>query len=273
VAIITLSTAEDPRIAEYASVADPELARAGGFFIAEGRLVLRRLIEDGRYCVRSVLLSEAAQQQLDGALARLDPGVPVYVCPVRAFRDVTGFNMHRGCVALVERPAPRGVREVLDGARLVVLLESIANPDNVGGIFRNAAAFGADGVLLDVATCDPLYRKAIRTSMGAVLRVPFARVAWADALPIVRSTGFTVVALTPDPAAEPIDRFAENRRGGHLALLLGNEGSGLSEAAAASADSRVRIPTTSVVDSLNVAVAAGIALSRLSRLTRFAEVG
>jgi tRNA G18 (ribose-2'-O)-methylase SpoU len=269
VAIITLSSAEDPRIAEYASVADPELARAGGLFVAEGRFVVRRLIDDDRYCIRSMLLNEAAQQQLDGILARLDPRVPVYVCPVQSFRDITGFNMHRGCVALVERPTPPSVGELLERARLVLMLESIANPDNVGGIFRNAAAFGADGVLLDAATCDPLYRKAIRTSMGAVLRVRFARADWADALPIVRSTGFTVVALTPHAAAEPLDRFAEHRRGERLALLLGNEGSGLSEGASASADARVRIPTTGEVDSLNVAVAAGIALSRL---TRFADV-
>ena len=268
-AIISLSTAEDPRIAEYAGVADPELARSGGFFVAEGRLVVRRLIEDDSFCIRSVLLSEAAQQQLGGVLARLDPCVPIYLCPVQSFRDMTGFHIHRGCVALVERPAPRGVREVLEGARLVLMLESIANPDNVGGIFRNAAAFGADGVLLDAVTCDPLYRKAIRTSMGAVLRVPFARADWAEALPIVRSSGFTVVALTPDERAEPIDRFAGNHLAERLALLLGNEGSGLSEASAASADARVRIPTTSEVDSLNVAVAAGIALSRL---TRFADV-
>jgi tRNA G18 (ribose-2'-O)-methylase SpoU len=269
VAIITLSTAEDPRIAEYAGVADPELARSGGFFVAEGRIVVRRLIEDGRYCIRSVLVSEAAQQQLVGVLARLDRSVPVYVCPVQSFRDITGFHIHRGCVALVERLAPRGVREILEGARLVLMLESIANPDNVGGIFRNAAAFGADGVLLDAATCDPLYRKAIRTSMGAVLRVPFARAEWAEALPIVRSIGFAVVALTPDERAEPIDRFAENRLGDRLALLLGNEGSGLSAAVWALADARVRIPMTRQVDSLNVAVAAGIALSRL---TRFADV-
>jgi tRNA G18 (ribose-2'-O)-methylase SpoU len=270
VAIITLSSAEDPRIAEYAGVSDPELARACGFFVAEGRLVVQRVIEDGRYCVRSVLLSEAAQRQLDRVLTRLDPRVPVYVCPVRSFRDITGFNIHRGCIALVERPAPRGVGRILEGSRLVLMIESVANPDNVGGIFRNAAAFGADGALLDAATCDPLYRKAIRTSMGAVLRVPFARAAWADALPIVRSSGFTVVALTPHEPAEPLDRFAQHRRGDRLALLLGNEGAGLSGAAAASADARVRIPTTGEVDSLNVAVAAGIALSRL---TRFADVG
>jgi tRNA G18 (ribose-2'-O)-methylase SpoU len=268
VAIITLSTAEDHRIAEYASVADPELARRGGLFVAEGRLVVRRLIEDGRYDVRSVLVSEAAQLQLDGVLARLDPRVPIYVCPLRSFRGITGFNIHRGCVALVERPAALSVRQLVEGARLVLVLESIANPDNVGGIFRNAAAFGANGVLLDAAACDPFYRKAIRTSMGAVLRVPFARAERADALPILRATGFTIVALSPH-GAEPLDRFVEHRRTGRLALLLGNEGAGLSDGWSASADARVRIPVRSEVDSLNVAVAAGIALSRL---TRFADV-
>jgi tRNA G18 (ribose-2'-O)-methylase SpoU len=265
VAIMT----NDPRIAEYAGVADPELAHRSGLFVAEGRLVVRRLIEDGRYRLRSVLLSHAARHHLDGALARLDPGVPVYVCPIQSFRDITGFNIHRGCVAIVERPPLRDVMDLLLAARFVVALESIANPDNVGGIFRNAAAFGADGVLLDPATGDPLYRKAIRTSMGAVLRVPFARADWQTALPIVRSLGFAVVALTPDERAEPLDQFAARDRPERLALLVGNEGAGLSDLAAASADFRVRIPMKREVDSLNVAVAAGIALSRL---TRFPDV-
>ena len=170
---------------------------------------------------------------------------------------------------MVERPARRGIRELLADARLVVALEGVANPDNVGGIFRNAAAFGADGVLVDAATADPLYRKAMRTSMGAVLRVPYARAEWPAALPIVREAGLTVVALTPHESAEPLDRFASHHRGQRLALLLGNEGAGLSTAAEASADLRIRISMKSAVDSLNVAVAAGIALSRL---TRFADV-
>ena len=261
--------ANDPRIAEYAGIADPELARRSGLFVAEGRLVVQRLIKDSRYRIRSLLLSQAAQQQLAGVLARLAADVPVFVCPLQSFRDITGFHIHRGCVALVERPPQRSIRELLAGARLVLALESIANPDNVGGIFRNAAAFGTDSVLLDAATCDPLYRKAIRTSMGAVLRVPYARAEWSAALPIVREAGFMVVALTPHERAEPLDRFAQNHRGERLALLLGNEGAGLSAAAVASADVHVRIPIRTEADSLNVAVAAGIALSRL---TRFADV-
>jgi tRNA G18 (ribose-2'-O)-methylase SpoU len=224
---------------------------------------------DGRYRVRSLLLSEAAQQQLGDVLPRLGPDVPVFICPIQAFRDITGFHMHRGCVALVERPPQRDIRGVLAGARLLLVLEAIANPDNVGGMFRNAAAFGADGVLLDPTTGDPLYRKAIRTSMGAVLRVPFARSEWSEALPIVRAAGLEIVALTPHGPAEALERFAGAAVGRPMALLVGNEGAGLSAAAVASADVRVRIPMMSEVDSLNVAVAAGIALSRL---TRFADV-
>jgi tRNA G18 (ribose-2'-O)-methylase SpoU len=269
VAIIALTAASDARIAEYAGVADPELALRSGIFVAEGRLVVSRLIQDGRYRLRSLLLSEAARRQLADVLPNLDSGVPVFVCPMEAFRAVTGFNIHRGCVALVDRPPQHAAHEVLRGARLVLALESIANPDNVGGIFRNAAAFGADGVLADAATGDPFYRKAIRTSMGAVLRVPFARLEWSEALPIVRAAGFRIVALTPRAAAEPLEHFARNHGGQPLVLLLGNEGAGLSEAAAASADARVRISMKSEVDSLNVAVAAGIALWQL---TRFPDV-
>src|SRR5262245_39151011 len=231
----------DPRTAEYASLADPELAHRQGVFVAEGRLVLRRVIEDGRYAIRSLLLTAAAQQQLGGLLARLDPAVPVHVCPVQSFRKITGFNIHRGCVALVARPPDLDADGLADGARLLLILESIANPDNVGGIFRNAAAFGADGVLLDAGTADPLYRKAIRTSMAATLRVPFARVQGPDALPKLRAMGYTIAALTPHELAEPLDRFAQKPRPARLALLLGNEGAGLSPAMAVSADVRVRI--------------------------------
>ena len=161
-------------------------------------------------------------------------------------------------------------RALLAGARLVLMIESIANPDNVGGIFRNAAAFGVDGVLLDGATCDPLYRKAIRTSMGAVLRVPFARAEWADALPAVRVERLyrrRVDAARARRAARSI--CGESTRRTRWRCSSGTKATALSDAAAASADVRVRIPMTAEVDSLNVAVAAGIALSRL---TRFADV-
>jgi tRNA G18 (ribose-2'-O)-methylase SpoU len=140
----------------------------------------------------------------------------------------------------------------------------VSDADNVGSVFRNVAAFGAGPVLLSPACCDPLYRKAIRTSMAATLRVPFARVdPWPDRLSVLRAHGFALVALTPRDPAEDLDVFASRARGAKLALLIGNEGAGLTPAVEAAADYRVRIPIRSDVDSLNLAVAAGIAMYRL----------
>ena len=147
----------------------------------------------------------------------------------------------------------------------MVLLEGVTNADNVGAVFRNAAAFAAGAVLLTPACCDPLYRKAIRTSMAATLRVPYARIDdWPGALARVRSLGFQIVALTPREPAEDLERFVERGRPERLLLMVGTEGEGLSAAAEADADVRVRIPIDATVDSLNLGVAAGIALYRLA---------
>src|SRR5262249_42643523 len=155
-------------------------------FIAEGRLVVRRMIESGRYDVRSLLLSEAALADLEPLLAGLEPAVSIYLARIADFRSITGYNIHRGCLALAVRPAPAALDDVLRAARTVVVLEGVTNADNVGGVFRNAAAFGAGAVLLSPTCCDPLYRKAIRTSMGAVLSVPFARAApWPAAISLL----------------------------------------------------------------------------------------
>ena len=267
--VIPLNGAADPRVADYAAVADPDLVRRRGLFVAEGRLIVRRLIEGQFAAVQSVLVSPAAYQNLRVTLNRLDSAVPIYVSPVQWFRGITGFNIHRGCLALAVRPPQRALNELLAEARLVLLLESIGNPDNVGGIFRNAAAFGVDAVLLNAVTSDPLYRKTIRTSMGASLRVPFARLDWTPGLAAVRAAGFSIVTLTPRDPAETLDRFAAAGRPERLALVLGHEGDGVSETTLGATDHCIRIPTTGDVDSLNVAVASGIALARL---TRFASV-
>ncbi len=254
----------DPRIAEYRDVREPELVRARGLFVAEGRLVVRRLIEDGRSVVRSLLVSRAAFRSLERPLSALDPGVPVYLCEAADFAGIAGYDVHRGCLALAVRPPPRPFDELLAPARMVVVLEGATNADNVGGVFRNAAAFGVDAVLLSPTCCDPLYRKAVRTSMAATLRVPFARMEdWPAALSRVRARGFTIVALTPGEPSEPLDVFAARPRPARVALLVGTEGAGLTEAAEATADHRVRIPIRPDVDSLNLAVAAGIALYAL----------
>ena len=257
---------DDPRLAVYHAVRDGELVRSRGLFVAEGRLIVRRVLEDPRYRIHSLLLNDAALLDLDAAIANHDDELTIFVGEPRQLAKTAGYDVHRGCLALVHRPSGTLPTDLIASARLLVILESIANADNVGGIFRNAAAFGADGVLLSPSCCDPLYRKAIRTSMGAALRVPFARATtaeWPRVLDDVRASGITTVALTLRESAQTLDAFAAHNRAARLALLLGAEGAGLSAAVEAAADHRVRIPMTGGVDSLNVAVAAGIALHRL----------
>jgi tRNA G18 (ribose-2'-O)-methylase SpoU len=254
-----LTDPTDPRIAEYSAIPDAELVRRRGLFVAEGRLVVRRLIEGGRYRLRSLLLSEAALQSLEPLVARVD--APIYVCAADDFRLITGYNIHRGCLALAERPEPSAAENLLRTARTVVVLEAAANPDNVGGVFRSAGAFGVDAVLLSPACCDPLYRKAIRTSMAATLRVRYATLDdWPAALSGIRRAGFTVVALTPREPSDDLDDFVRRPRPDRLALVVGSEGQGLSDEAGRLADHQVRIAIDAGVDSLNLAVAASIAM-------------
>lgn len=261
-----IDCANDVRAAAYRDVGDGELLRTRGLFVAEGRLVVRRLIDDARYEIESLLVNDAALRDLEASIARLPAPVPVLVCRTADFASLTGFNIHRGCLALARRPAAIAPAALIASANLLLVLEGVTDADNVGGVFRNAAAFDADGVLLSPATCDPLYRKAIRTSMAAALQVPFARVAgdlWPGVLGDLRDAGFAVVALTPREPSEPLDAFVARPRPPRVALLVGAEGAGLSAEVEAAADYRVRISISDRVDSLNLAVAAGIALSQL----------
>jgi tRNA G18 (ribose-2'-O)-methylase SpoU len=261
---IQIDNPADSRLDEYRDIGDPASIRQRGLFVAEGRLVVRRMLESRRFQPRSVLVSTAACRDLRDALETW-PEVPVYVCRADAFLPVTGFDIHRGCLALVERPVPQTPAALIEAAKRLILLEGVANPDNVGGVFRNAAAFGVDGVLLTRDCSDPFYRKAIRTSMAAVLGVPFAYVeSWPDQLSELRQAGFLIVAFTPDRGAQTLDEFAGSATGCRLACLFGGEGTGLSAPAMALADSHVRIPIRGGVDSLNLAVASGIAMSRLT---------
>jgi tRNA G18 (ribose-2'-O)-methylase SpoU len=263
--VIRIDGPSDSRLADYRLLADGAAIRARGLFVAEGRLVVARLIRDPHYSIRSVLVSDAAGHALATAFDALPAGIPVYTCEAGQLASITGIDFHRGCLALVERPAPPSVSELLSGTRTVVILEGVANPDNVGGVFRNAAAFGADAVLLSPGCADPLYRKAVRTSMAATLRVPFARAdSWPDALDDVRRAGLTIVALSPRNDRSSLDPGELSRREERVALLIGSEGDGLSAAAEAYADLRVRISIHPEVDSLNLAVATGIALYALT---------
>lgn len=261
-------TADDPRVADYRGVSDPELLRSRNLFIAEGRIVVTRLLDDGRWTVRSVLVSQAAKRDLEPTLTGIAARVPILVCEAAHFLSVTGHDIHRGCLALVERPPALPPEALLASARLAVVLEGVSNADNVGGVFRNAAAFGADVVMLSPTCCDPLYRKAIRTSMGASLRVPFVHATeWPATLPLLRAAGFRLVALTPREPSDPLDTFALRPRAPKIALLVGAEGPGLTAAVESAADERVRIPLARGIDSLNLAVATGIALEHLTRGT------
>ncbi len=262
---IRISDAADPRIADYRNVPDPELLRRRGLFVAENRLVVRTLLASTRFRTRSVLVTEAAYASLQDVLAPLEPGLPVYVCPKSLMEPLSGYHIHRGCLALGERPAPVAVDDLLamvPRARQLVLLEAMTNADNVGAIFRNAQAFGVDGVVLGPRCCDPLYRKAIRVSIGATLVVPFATT---DDLLAFKRAGFTLVALTPAPDAIDLKEFAAGPVPERIALLLGNEGEGLTSATLQACDLRVRISMAPGVDSLNASTAAGIALHRMFR--------
>ncbi len=147
-AVERILVADDPRVAAYRDVRDAELLRARGLFMAEGRLVVRRVLEDRRFTVRSIVVNDAALTDLSPVLALHAPNVPVYVCDAAALQAIAGYDVHRGCLALVERPAPIALDGLVQGARTIVVLEGVTNADNVGGVFRNAAAFGAGGVLL-----------------------------------------------------------------------------------------------------------------------------
>jgi tRNA G18 (ribose-2'-O)-methylase SpoU len=255
----------DPRIAEYRDARDGDLRRRDGLFLAEGRLLVRRLLEASRYQTRSVLLTESALDDLGSCLS----GAPrVYVASTETIRAIVGFKFHRGCLALGVRgePVPPEALIAPAGPRTLLALEDLADPDNVGAIFRNGAAFGAAGVLLSEACSDPLYRKAVRVSMGATLSTPFARVTdWAGMLTALRRAGYLLVALCPRPEALDIGAVAATLpRHPRLALLVGAEGPGLGEATRTAADIEVRIPMAAGVDSLNVAAACGIALHRLT---------
>ncbi len=265
--LVRISDPTDSVLADYRNLPEPELVQRRGRFVAEGRLVVRRLLTESGFAVRSVMVTEPARLAIEDALARR-PGVPVYVMPQPVMNEVAGFNIHRGCLAIGERPAERGWEDLLSDPKsqnpnpnAIVVLEGIGNADNVGGIFRSAAAFGAGAVLLDPASTDPLYRKAIRTSMGAALVVPFARLSpWPSALAALQDAGFATLALTPDASAPAIRDTLHAIGSGRVALLLGHEGDGLSAAALAACSHQARIPIAASVDSLNVAVAAAIAL-------------
>ena len=262
-ALAHIESAADPRLDTFRFVGDAAELGRRGLVVVEGRLVVERLLADSTLHVEALLLTDAAARAMGAGLARVPASVEVFVVPQPWMQGITGFNLHRGSIAMARRPRAIGVAELLaGGARRLLVLEGVGNPDNVGGLFRTARAFGVEGVVLGPGCGDPLYRKAIRVSCGAALVVPFAHDPdWPRALDVIRHHGIELVALSPNPALPSIDTVAANlSRSRGIALLVGAEGPGLTDAALDAADVKARVPIDVASDSLNVTVAAAIAL-------------
>ncbi len=251
-----------PELADYTQLTDVALRRVRepeeGLYLAESPKVIDRALRAG-HRPRSVLLLEEWIPKLEPVLAE-HPEVPVYVGSSEQLAQLTGFHMHRGALASMHRPAPRDPGELLRASRRVVVLEDLADHTNVGAIFRSVAALGADAVLLTPACADPLYRRAVRVSMGAVLQVPWARLPdWREAGPLIRESGYELAAFAlSDDAVDLADYVGALPD--RLALLFGTEGEGLTRRALASSTRVVTIPMEHGVDSLNVSTAAALAL-------------
>ena len=254
--------ADDPRLGDYVRLRESSLRRSleseRGLFIAEGEKVIRRAVEAG-YRPRSFLLAPRWLAGLDDVLARW-PDVDVYVVDEAVAEQVTGFHVHRGALASLHRGDLPPVSDLLSRDRLVVL-EDVVDHTNVGAILRCAAGLGWDGALLSPRCADPLYRRAVKVSMGAVFALPWTRLpGWREAPALLAEAGFSTVALTLADDSEDLDRVAARLGGtGKVALLLGTEGAGLSDHWASTATVRARIPMRAGIDSLNVAAAAAIA--------------
>ncbi|MFD5349727.1 TrmH family RNA methyltransferase [Streptomyces anulatus] len=258
--LITVDDPDDPRLSDYIGLTDVELRRrrepAEGLFIAEGEKVIRRARQTG-YEMRSMLLSAKWVDVMRDVIAEVP--APVYAVAPELAERVTGYHVHRGALASMQRKPLPASDELLATARRVVVMESVNDHTNIGAIFRSAAALGMDAVLLSPDCADPLYRRSVKVSMGAVFSVPYARLeAWPKALEGVREAGFRLLALTPDAKATSIDEAAPHRLE-RVALMLGAEGDGLSTQALMAADAWVRIPMAHGVDSLNVGAAAAVA--------------
>ncbi len=260
---IAISDPDDSRIEAYRAVRERDLVGRQHRFVAEGEVVLRVLLNQSRFEIESVLLAESRLDGLGDMLPLLPPETPIYTASRQVMDAIVGFPIHRGVLAIARRAPLEPVENLLSRLpeqALVVGLIGLANHDNVGGIFRNAAAFGARAVLLDQETCDPLYRKAIRVSVGGALVVPFTRVPSAEAMvQALEAASFEVIALSPSGQ----DVLSDIRPARRTALLLGAEGPGLPQEVLARTRT-VSIPMSGGFDSLNVATTSGIALHHLA---------
>jgi tRNA G18 (ribose-2'-O)-methylase SpoU len=263
VSILTVEDPDDPRVAAFRDIRERDLTGREGLFVAEGEVVLNVLLSPQSLCrPKAVLMAAHRIEARAGLLSRVPEGVPVYAASQAVLDRIAGFELHRGMLALGGKPVELGTEALL--ARLperaaVLAASGIGNHDNMGGLFRNAAAFGASAVLRDDRCCDPFYRKSIRVSVGAVLRTPTAVGGSVEAMvDRLEASGFDLIALSPSGG----ERLSAVRPGGRQALLVGSEGPGLPGAILARIRS-VAIPMAGGFDSLNVATSAAIALHQV----------
>jgi tRNA G18 (ribose-2'-O)-methylase SpoU len=257
--VLEVTDPDDPRLDEYRFLrtADRRPDRPGGLglVIAEGVIAVGRMLAS-HYPVRSMLgvRRKLAELPID------DLDAPVYVTTAEVMAEVIGFHLNRGVLAMADRPTPPSVIDVVAGARRLAVLEGVGDHENLGALFRNAAALGVDGVLLGTGCADPLYRRSVRVSMGHVLSVPFTALSpWPDGVKVLQDNGFTVIALTPVGSSTLSEVAVPDK----VAVMLGSEGPGLTPEAVAAADVAVRIPMSGGVDSLNVATAGAVAFYAL----------
>ncbi|MGE2729859.1 TrmH family RNA methyltransferase [Mycolicibacterium vaccae] len=266
--VVDVDDPADPRLDDFRDLNSvdrrPDLPSGKGLVIAEGVLVVQRMLAS-RFTPRALLGTERRLTELGADLD--DVSAPFYRASPEVMAEVVGFHLNRGVLASASRAPELTVPQVLDGADTVVVLEGVNDHENLGSIFRNAAGLGVDAVVFGSGCADPLYRRAVRVSMGHALLVPFARAAnWPFDLEILRDSGFRILAMTPDPRAATLAEAMPGLADRPVAILVGAEGPGLQERTMRASDVRVRIPMSRGTDSLNVATAAALAFYERDRL-------
>jgi tRNA G18 (ribose-2'-O)-methylase SpoU len=265
--VIDIEDPADPRIDDFRDLNSvdrrPDLPSGKGLVIAEGVLVVQRMLAS-RFVPRALLGTDRRLGELADDLAGVP--VPFYRASAEVMATAIGFHLNRGVLASASRPPELSVADVICGARSVVVLEGVNDHENLGSIFRNAAGLAVDAVVFGAGCADPLYRRAVRVSMGHALLVPFARAqSWPADLKILQDKGFRVIAMTPDAAAASLPEAMTDLRSERVAILVGAEGPGLREHTMRASDVRVRIPMSRGTDSLNVATAAALAFYERAR--------
>jgi tRNA G18 (ribose-2'-O)-methylase SpoU len=269
-AIVDIDRPEDERLDDFRDLNSidrrPDLPSGKGLVIGEGVLVVQRMLRS-RFMPFALMGNDRRLTELRDELADVD--VPYYRVDADLMARVVGFHLNRGVLAAARRPSMPALHDVIEGARTVAVLEGVNDHENLGAIFRNAAGLAVDAVVFGPGCADPLYRRAVRVSMGHALLVPYAQAtAWPGDLKILQENNFRILAMTPEPLAQTLPDVMAAVAGDRVAILVGGEGPGLPERAMRASDMRVRIPMSRGTDSLNVATAAALAFYERARLAR-----